>query len=354
VNACLRLSTAAIFAIAAQTALATSDLPCGDNCLPTPWLKLNAIAVKVSFPGSAKYEILRGRFDSKTNDFRLDAELFDGKAAKKGTILLVGGLVMAVKGNVADPGAEFNLLDNAALSQQLVYRLLGVALPNGPESAGDAETIDFASRKTALEVSTPSSEGVISPPWRVTGTIKRVADDEFEYDLKLTSGLRGKGAGNGRFYNPHLSGRLSKVADAKLDDATPLNGWKTYGVGVVFEGPGNSAPAPAFHTVADVRARLAGEDAGVPDTSRDFTGLWKEQCEDEFGLRIGHEGDDGKYLIIFCGPGGCEDPDNGRRTFITGDRNYQIIDDNELVQTGEQGGRQRYRRCGKGGHPSQG
>ena len=103
-------------------------------------------------------------------------------------------------------------------------------------------------------------------------------------------------------------------------------------------------------TVADVRKTLAGEDVEAADADRDFSGIWKEQCGDQFGLSIERVGGDGRYLIAFCGPGGCENFDVARRSFIAGDSNYEIIGDNEIVQTGEQGGRQHYLRCMSSGN----
>lgn len=354
-NALLRFSIAAILAFAAATAFAeTSCNEPNETCnAKTQWQDLNAIALKVSYPAKAGYVKWRSTYDGKSNDFRLDSEISDGKAAKAGTMLVVGGLVMAAKGDLVKPGLEFQLLDGAALSQQLVYRLLATALPDGPENFGKAAKIDYASEEIGMVVKTQSSEAIIAAPWRVTGRVQRLADGAVEYDLKLTSGDDGETADGGNTYNPSLSGRVWKLAAARLDDSISLEGWKTYNVGVEIEasdGPAMAAvsPADSYRTVAEVRRQLAANHAGEPDATKDFSGIWKEQCEDEFGLRIVRNDEDGKYIIGFCGPGFCEDTDHARHSFITGDSNYEIISDNELIQTGEQGGRQRYRRCAAG------
>jgi len=54
--------------------------------------------------------------------------------------------------------------------------------------------------------------------------------------------------------------------------------------------------------VADVHKNIElGNYVGEPDTAKDFTGFWKTDCEDGFGLQIKHYGTDGKYSIVFCG-----------------------------------------------------
>jgi hypothetical protein len=260
---------------------------------------------------------------------------------------------MAARGDMVKPGLEFELLDGAALSQQLVYRLLSAALPDGPDALGPGlkiVKIDYASEELGLQLTTPTSQRAISAPWRVTGNLKRANGGAIEYDLQLQSGDAVAHAGSA--YNPHLSGRLYRLA-AKLDDATSLQGWRTYRAGeqlAANDHAGSASDGAGYGmegmlTVADARRQITGDGSADSEAVMDFTGFWKEKCEDEFGLRIFHLEAEREYLIAFCSPGGCEDADTARRSFIAGDANYEIIGENELVRTGEQGGRQRYRRC---------
>jgi hypothetical protein len=347
-NAILRYSAAAILlAVAAEC---SAETICSEGCdASTAWRDLNAIALQVSFPGAAGYAEWDGTFDNASNDFRLDTELFDGEAMRKGTILVVGGLVMAVQGEMVKPGLESKLLDGAALSQQLVYRLLDTALPQGPEAVDGVLQIEYASADDGMRLATTTAEGVVAAPWRVTGNVKKLDPGTVEYDLQLASGGPSALADGDGNYNPHLVGRLSRQATATLDGSMSLVGWRTYSADPSADDE-VVATGKTFRTVADVRKTLAGEDTGAVDANRDFSGIWKEQCEDDFGLRIEHVGGDGRYLIAFCGPGGCENFDVARRSFIAGDSNYEIVSDNEIVQTGEQGGRQRYLRCMNAGN----
>lgn len=76
----------------------------------------------------------------------------------------------------------------------------------------------------------------------------------------------------------------------------------------------------------------------------DFTGFWKENCTDAFGVQI--KGQSTKlFSVSFCGPGGCLAPGEWMpNTPITGDPKYRVIDAKTLeIQHGQ--GWSRYTRC---------
>jgi hypothetical protein len=351
-SAILRLCVSAILGFATSAAFA-ADISCNEPCDPSEaWFGLNGITLTISYPGAPGYAKWSGKFDNESNDYQLESEMSDGNATRTGSMLVVGGLVMAVKGGLVKPGHEFDLLDGAALSQQMVYRLLSTALPDGPDALEGVQKVDYSSDKIDLELATMVSESAISAPWRVTGKIRRVGINAFDYDLALTSS-GGAGLGGSGAYNPHLSGSLSKPGTARIDDSISLAGWETYDVGVqmiAVDGAlkaanGTQSPSEPYNTVGEVRRKIADTHAADPSPDKDFTGLWKEHCEDNFGLQIVRSNEDGKYVIGFCGPGGCEDSGSARHSFIIGDSNYEVVGDNELIQTGEQGGHQLYRRC---------
>lgn len=65
-----------------------------------------------------------------------------------------------------------------------------------------------------------------------------------------------------------------------------------------------------------------------------------------------HYGSDGEYSITFCGPGGCGDQGEARKSFIHGDkRHFEVANENEFVQIGRAGSRIRYHRCTRDPHP---
>lgn len=319
---------------------AGEDEACGDPCgKPTPWNDFNVVDLKMTVPNSPGYAIWNSQSDKETYDIQVDVETSDGKEMKKGKILMVGGRVMATKGPITEPGYEIDALDSAILEQILVIRLLGASMPNGPTEKG-SQQIDLSNAKTGIQFATPSAQGFIAPPWEVKGEVRVLTDDLVEYSLALTSGSKGKPADQGGEYSANFDGKLSKKATAKINDAMSLDGWDLYGVGVQTRKEGNAtaydygaAPtATTYKTVADIRKKLAEDDyPGEPDPTKNFTGFWKEKCEDPFGLQIMPYGTDGKYSVIFCGPGGCgKQGSDGRNTFITKDKNYEVISEDEI------------------------
>jgi hypothetical protein len=59
-----------------------------------------------------------------------------------------------------------------------------------------------------------------------------------------------------------------------------------------------------------------------------------------------HRGTEGKYSVVFCGPGGCGDAEESRPTYITKDPHYKIVGDDEIHS-----GSQIYHRCTRDTHP---
>lgn len=338
-----------------------ADSPCNDPCrTPTSWFDFNQFVLKVTSPDSKGYGLWHGQWDVNSNDMQIDSEMNYGNKPKIGKILMISGRVMAVKGEVGKPGFEMDALDSAVMQQQLVLRLLGAALPNGTKKLTGTHKIDFADTKTGIQFATPSAQGFISPPWIVKGTVKLVTHDVVDYDLALSSGLKGQSTLQDTRYSANFSGRLSKSSKAKLDDAMRLDSWTILGVGVQSKKTKDgttydytSAPsATVYKTVSDIRKKLENDNyPGAHDATKNFTGFWKSKCEDAFGLQIKPYGTDGKYSIVFCGPGGCGNVDEGRKTFITGDKNFEVVSEDEIFEIDSSGKKDRNLRCTKEPNP---
>ena len=203
--------------------------PCGK---PTAWDEFNKFELKMTVPKEPGYSSWKGTFDKQSLDIQINVEVTDGKKVTKGKILMVGGRVLATQGPIAEPGYEIDALDAPILEQELVSRLLGAALPNGPEGTQGMREIDYKSEKTGIQFATPSAQGFISAPWHVSGDVTVLAPNVVEYQLSLTAAGTGNSAGKGAEYTANFEGRLSKVAGAKIDDSMLLDGWNLFGVGV--------------------------------------------------------------------------------------------------------------------------
>jgi hypothetical protein len=78
----------------------------------------------------------------------------------------------------------------------------------------------------------------------------------------------------------------------------------------------------------------------------DYTGFWKSECSDGFGIQI-KPAEDGLYSVAFCGPGGCFEPGKWTpNTRIEGDPKYEVISPRELgIKRTDGGGFFIYLKC---------
>lgn len=274
-----------------------------------------------------------------------------------GELLLIGGEFLALKGGSIEPGYEIDLIDGPALMLQTVVSLLDFALPEGPAMVKSEKTIASQETKRRVAVATASASAEYGPPWSVAGTLRRESSGLLAFDLTFTFvPLDPLGRDTQQqAQSMHLSGRLDySTKRAELPNDFSLAGWRVLGLGPQTRKEGQAtmldfganAKAEAYQTVGEVRAIIKQESApGSPDPAVDFTGFWKESCEQNFGLQIQHVGANGMYSISFCGPGGCFEPGTYRpNSYINQDRSYQVVSRDEIKVRGA-GGWSSYRKC---------
>lgn len=341
---------------------AQQNKECQDPCSrETPWNAFNGIQLKVTTSGKPGYESLRGTFDNESGDVQINVEISDGTKARQGNILLFGSRVMTVRGSVAEAGDDGDALDAAVLQMRLLVSLLGEVIPGGPDAVRDDRKIDFRNDKAGIEFATPGAQGFIAPPWAVAGVIRRLAPDDFSFSVALTAPSSEPARQNGGRCTASFTGRLFKVKNAKVDDAMPLGGWKVFTMGPIVRKADNGTildygATPVendYKVVSEIRKKIAAEDyPGESDPSKDFTGFWKQDCEDPFGLQIMPYGKDGKYSVTFCGPGGCgRAGEEGKNTFITKDPDYEVISEDKLRIRNALNRWDTYFRCTRDTHP---
>jgi len=78
----------------------------------------------------------------------------------------------------------------------------------------------------------------------------------------------------------------------------------------------------------------------------DYTGFWKRNCSDGFGVQI-KPADGALYSVSFCGPGGCFAPGTWTPdTRIEGDPNYKVISPKEIgIRRSDKGEYSTYLKC---------
>jgi len=76
----------------------------------------------------------------------------------------------------------------------------------------------------------------------------------------------------------------------------------------------------------------------------DFTGFWKVNCTDAFGVQIKKQSGN-LFSVSFCGPGGCFAPGKWMpNTPIIGDSKYRVVNPT-TIEIGQEKGWERYTRC---------
>jgi hypothetical protein len=94
-------------------------------------------------------------------------------------------------------------------------------------------------------------------------------------------------------------------------------------------------------------ARSSANAAGTlkADPAFPFTGFWKTDCAQNFGLVVEPSGKANTYAVSFCGPGGCFRPGTYRPdTTILNDPSYKVVDD-DTIDVLSKDGFTRYARC---------
>jgi len=323
------------------------------------WTVFTRIALKQSASGSDEAIEWVGLFDHKTLDISIDIATHGAKEPMAGTVGLIGGEIMLTKGLKLRPGYEIDALDAPVLSTKLLMVLLQRVFPKGPDQITGPTAIDQTGQ-VGIKFATPSASGYIPAPWHLKGKVGKLADGSLSFEFALSFPMRQQD-GQSSSLTHNMKGELSVFGRPVFSDTDSLEGWTVYGLGVqqtkqdgntILDFGAKPQPEVQYRTIGDIRAFIAAENhPGVRDITKDFTGFWKEKCDKPFGLQIKHYGDEGKYAIVFCGPGGCGDPSESRLTFITGDKRYEVVSENELIEIERSGERETYYRCTKDTNP---
>lgn len=350
------LFVAAFFGMPASVSASCDNDPECDDV--SAWAVFTRIALKQSVSGSDEAIEWMGLFDHKALDVSIHIATPGAKEPMAGTVGLVGGQVMLTKGLNLQPGYEIDALDAPVLSMKLVMILLKRIVPKGPDQIVAPTNVDYTGQ-AGIKYATPSASGYIPTPWRVKGKVSKLADGTLPFELALSFPMQRQDKEDNLTIN--MKGELAVLGRPVFRDGDLLEGWTTYGLGpqqikhgssTILDYGAKPQEGTRYRTIGDIRAYIAAENhPGVRDSTKDFTGFWKQKCDEPFGLQIKHYGNEGKYSIVFCGPGGCGDPSQSRPTFITGDKRYEVVSEGELIQIARSGDRETYYRCTKETNP---
>ena len=304
------------------------------------WARFSSVNLSVRSPREKEALTWNAQFDN--SGFKIEGGAAANGKPSLGTVGMIDGRTMVTKGVELRRGYEIDAIDAPVLFVRLMYALLTRAIPGGPDTVKDVQRVNFSEDQIGIKYATPSAGGHITAPWRVDGTVERVSQD-IVFVLHLAGGTQDPLGRDGKPMDLMFTGRLSMVPEPVFVDSMSLAGWKVYGV----------ESMTSARTVGDVRAAVREElSPGKRDPSKDFTGMWKGDCKENFGLQIKPVGDEGMYSVSFCGPGGCFEPGKYRpNTFITGDRSYHVASESEIEVRGG-GGFSTYHKCSSDHSPA--
>jgi hypothetical protein len=251
----------------AKPAMPTNHPPIGAGAQAkepaSPWADFAEYALTVKVPPKGEAGMWKIRAFADPSDVLVELDTPAAKGRNRGSILLVGGQHLAVKGLALEAGFELDPLDAAIVSLKLLTRLLDAAVPGGPASLKGRQSVTARDDKAPIVASTPTASSRLSSPWSLKGTVARVDANTVSYELEVEAPFGEKGETRARW---SFSGTAAGSAGKRsLDDGMSLAGWTAYSIGPGTSGKSGHAslrfratklPGP-FATLKDLRAAAA-------------------------------------------------------------------------------------------------
>jgi len=228
---------------------------------PSPWAELADYTLTVKVPPKGESGTWKYRTFMDPADLALEIDTPAPKGRTKGSLLLVGGQAIAVRGFEPEKGFEIDPLDVAVVYLKTLARLLDATMPQGPGSVKATHAVRFHDDRMPLLVTTSTSSAHFRAPWSVKGTVRRVDTTTVAFDLEVEAAGATKDAPRARW--SFAGTAAGTVTGRKLDEATSLAGWSAWRIGgEPKKGTHTSLKFAAtkldgpFATVRDLRARL--------------------------------------------------------------------------------------------------
>lgn len=265
--ACLPLVASSMPPGAPKPAMPSNHPPIGGaqaKAPPSPWSELADYTLTLKAPPKGDTGTWKYRTFESPADMVVDLDTPGPKGRSKGSVMLVGGQAIAVKGLALEPGFEVDALDVAIVNLKILTRLLDAAVPGGPAALKGRQAIDKREAREAIEAFTPSSSARFAAPWTLKGSVERTDANTVSFRLELDAPGGDKPGDRARWTFTGTAGGSQK--GRVLDDATALSGWTAYLLSPPKNAKGQAHTSLRFGTtkldgphatLRDLRATLA-------------------------------------------------------------------------------------------------
>ena len=226
----------------------------------SPWADFADYALTVKVPPKGESGTWKIRAYADPSDVLVELDTPAARGRNRGTILLLGGQHLAVKGVALEPGFELDPLDAAIVSLKSLTRLLDKAVPAGPAALKGKQSVSARDDRTPIEASTPTASTRFGTPWSLKGTVARVDANTVSFELEIEAPFGEKGDKRARWT---FSGTAAGAARSRsLEDGMSLAGWTAYSIGPGTSGRTGHASLRfratklpgTFATLGDLRA----------------------------------------------------------------------------------------------------
>lgn len=242
---------------------------------PETWLSGNRIRLTAAAKDDPK-SITYSFTVAGNGDLKIEIEDRSGSIPSSGEMLLVSNRFLGVRGLSLARDYEIDALDAAALSWQLVARLLERGAPGDPKKVSRAARVSVVERQAPLTVSTTSGEETFPPPWEAQGRVNPLGDGRVFFELIFASRTTPRVPATPRSPAPPMgtaemrySGTWERTSPPpEIRDSASLAGWTIFALGnykrKTSQGSivdyGATPVAERYGTVGDLRrAAVAGK-----------------------------------------------------------------------------------------------
>ena len=216
------------------------------------------------------------QFDRADNgDMRIIKDEQRGTGKIKGAVLSIcDDQAVIFKDIVPAIRHELQERDDPIMYLQVVLRLLGRALPEGPSSVTVNKKLDVADDKAPLRVRKGDSAQLeFGAPWRAQGSANPGGQGQIRFELAFNYADKARGGARSELKLSGIWQQLSRLR--ALDNKFSLAGWQVHRIDTLANIVGGNTTlstvahtqALQFATVGDLRSRIErwwSTDAGAP------------------------------------------------------------------------------------------